>query len=265
MLASLWSTQIGDIAKVLVANNSNITATTDPTVSNDGTQGYVVGSIWINTSLNRVWECVGNNTGAAAWSFAGAAYGAGGSNPSIEVTQFGSGSGLMAEEGNIYRIPNAATTVPITPGGTGADYVVCVFTVPLNSFDVAGRCLQLTGNGSFATNTNTKRIKLFVGATTANVGSAITGGTAIADTTAVTTNGGGWEISATLVKYGAAGSNTQIGIHQPTIVGGTTSTLLAPQALTLTESSNIICAMTINNTTTATDALAYFFEVNVMN
>ena len=266
MLTSLFSPTIGDVPRALVAANSNITATTDPGPSNDNTQGYSAGSIWFNVTLNREWTCISAATGAAVWSFGGAAYAQGGSNPAVEVTAFGLGASVMGEEGNLYRIPGPTVpSVPITPGGAGADYVVGAYTMTASSFDVSGRGLNLEGIGSFAANGNTKRIKLYVGATTATVGSAITGGTAIADTGAVATNGGGWTIQATLYKYGAAGSNTQVGLHAPTQVGNAVSTLLAPQLLTLTESAPIIIAITINNTTTATDALLYNFTVNGMN
>jgi len=42
-------------------------ATTNPTVTNDNTQGYAPGSLWLNNSTGRVFLCVGNSTGAAVW------------------------------------------------------------------------------------------------------------------------------------------------------------------------------------------------------
>lgn len=46
---------------------NNLSATTDPTTSNDNTQGYSVGSFWINVSLDRIYQCVDASTGAAIW------------------------------------------------------------------------------------------------------------------------------------------------------------------------------------------------------
>jgi len=46
----------------------NLSATTDPSVSDDNTQGYRVGSYWINTTLSRVWWCTDATTGAAQWA-----------------------------------------------------------------------------------------------------------------------------------------------------------------------------------------------------
>lgn len=43
--------------------------TSDPTTSNDNTQGYEIGSTWVNTAAlpPRVWVAVGVSTGAAEW------------------------------------------------------------------------------------------------------------------------------------------------------------------------------------------------------
>ena len=47
---------------------SNLAATTDPTPSNDNTQDYGAGSVWLNTSNSNVWNCLSAATGAAAWN-----------------------------------------------------------------------------------------------------------------------------------------------------------------------------------------------------
>jgi len=47
---------------------SNMTATTNPTVNSDQTQGYSVGSTWFNTTTNVVYVCADAATGAAVWS-----------------------------------------------------------------------------------------------------------------------------------------------------------------------------------------------------
>jgi len=46
---------------------SNYAATVDPTVSNDGTQGYVAGSEWVNTTGQTCWVAISVATGAAVW------------------------------------------------------------------------------------------------------------------------------------------------------------------------------------------------------
>lgn len=48
-------------------NRDNLIATTDPVPTNDGTQDYGPGSIWVNTLLNRIWMCAIGTTGVAVW------------------------------------------------------------------------------------------------------------------------------------------------------------------------------------------------------
>ena len=64
--AVLFSSDKGDIPANLAFTN-NLAATTDPGASNDTTQGYSVGSQWINTTTGRVWTCTGAAAGAATW------------------------------------------------------------------------------------------------------------------------------------------------------------------------------------------------------
>lgn len=51
---------------------NNYAASTDPTTSSDGTLGYAPGSVWINTTLHKVFFCETSGTGAAVWKLAGA-------------------------------------------------------------------------------------------------------------------------------------------------------------------------------------------------
>lgn len=46
---------------------NNITAVSAPTVNDDSTQGYVPGSIWINTATNNAYIMVNNQAGMAIW------------------------------------------------------------------------------------------------------------------------------------------------------------------------------------------------------
>lgn len=50
-----------------VGGKNNNTATTDPTTGDDSADGYTVGSIWVNTSTDRVHICVDNTAGSAVW------------------------------------------------------------------------------------------------------------------------------------------------------------------------------------------------------
>lgn len=149
---------------------------------------------------------------------------------------------------------NIATVVPgQDPANTGGDYVVGVVTLPAGSFAAAGQSVTLKAAGNFAANGNTKQIRIQASATLPVVGTTITSGTVIADTTAVTTSGGGWELEAEVTKYGVAGSNTQISVHE-NVAGVGAVALVVPKLLTYTESSPIYLAVTINCTTAITDA-----------
>jgi hypothetical protein len=109
-------------------------------------------------------------------------------------------------------------------------------------------------------------MKIIVGCTAAVVGSVVSGGTTIASITSGASNvTGGWFLGAQLTKYGIMGSNTQISVHFSGQMGATAIVLVAPQALTLTESGSILCALTINAATTATDASFNMFQLNMMN
>lgn len=169
---------------------------------------------------------------------------------------------------------NLATTVVSAgqnPGATGSDYVLAVMTIPANAFDgqsypaATNRMATIIANGSFAANGNTKTLKIVVNATNPVVGSALSGGTTIGTTGAVTTSGGGWQMGAAIIKYGAAGSNTQLAVHQAAQVGATVSALTAPTLLTATETSPMTIAITGNAATTATDIVFNFAEIEWNN
>ena len=259
----IWDPNRGSVGALLATNN-NLTATTDPLVTSDSSQGYGPGSVWINNAAGamRWWECLSAGLGAAVWIFSGAAYGAGGAAPNSEVVQFGSSSGLLAAEGNINRQVLGAG---VSPAATGSDYVVAVYSLPANAFDISGRGITITACGSFAANGDTKTLKLIFNPSAAVVGSVVTGGTSICTTGAVTTNGGGWQLQGSIFKYGAAGSNTQLGLHDQAQAGAAVSSMLAPTLLTAVESGTILMAVTANCATATGDIVFNYLEVNAMN
>lgn len=46
---------------------NNLDAITDPTVNDDTSQGYLPGSVWINTVTQESYRCIDNALGAAVW------------------------------------------------------------------------------------------------------------------------------------------------------------------------------------------------------
>ena len=79
------------------------------------------------------------------------------------------------------------------------------------------------------------------------------------------TNGAGWSVQANVFKYGAAGSNTQIGHHQQAQMGAAVASMLAPSLITATESGAIFIAINGNVTTATSDIVFNFLEGNAMN
>lgn len=235
-----------------------------PTVTDDTTAGFIVGSRVFDATAGilRWYKCRDNTAGAAKWVIDGVDYLNGGTNPNFEVTQFGLGAGLMAEEGNIYREVIASRN----PGIINQDNIIALYTLPASSFDVTGRGLNLMAQGSVVANVNSKRIKLWVNPTAPAIGSIISGGTLIADTGAYTTSlAAGYCIEANVFKYGAPASNTQLAIHVLAQIGAAVGALLPPTLLTGTESATMTLAVTGNAVTATTDIVQNFFEVNAMN
>lgn len=48
----------------------NLSATTNPGATNDVTQGYSAGSIWVNVTAGLVWFCTAGTVSAANWALA---------------------------------------------------------------------------------------------------------------------------------------------------------------------------------------------------
>jgi hypothetical protein len=262
---------IGDVIDLirggctLLPAYNNLSATIDPGASNDNTQGYSVGSRWVNTTARRVWTCVSVAPGAASWALDGVVS-AVGAEPSNISTFFGGGTGVFPREGALSRFvgnPLAGNNANTT------DDVLASYTLPASSFDAAGRGLCITAQGSTGPTTNNKRVKLWFDATISS--GVVTGGSVIADTgpwVSVTTpnNNVGWQLMANVFKYGAAGSNTQYA-QGTVILGGIHGGIGLPVFPTAVESGAIVIALTGSSYTTGTanDVVASWFEVNAMN
>jgi len=250
---------------VLLPSCDNLSATSDPSASNDNTQGYTVGLRWVNTAARRLWTCISAATGAAAWALAGLVPGIG-AEPANISTLFGGGTGMFLRAGNLYRSagnPLAGNNADTT------DDLLASYTLPASSFDAAGRGLCITAQGSNRPKINNKRVKLWFNATVA--AGVVTGDSVIADTglwinTTTPNNNVRWQLTANLFKFGATGSNTQHA--QGTAVrGGVHGGTGLPVFPTALESSAIVIALTGSSYTTgaANDVIATWFEVNAIN
>jgi hypothetical protein len=241
----------------------NGSATRDPTVTDDSSLGYQPGSMWNNITAGqlRLWICRASTVGAASWQFMGADFANGGTEPASAVTSFGAGNAPVSAGGNLFRSASAG----VTCGGSGNDFVLGVYTIPGNSFDIAGRGIGILAQGSFGGNTNSKRIKIVYNPAAAVIGQVVNGGTIIADTGFLTTNGSGWSVSANIYKYGNPNSNTQVGLHQSSQAAAAVQALQAPTLLTATENAAIIVAVTGNPGTLPGDISMNLFEVSAFN
>jgi hypothetical protein len=175
-----------------------------------------------------------------------------GKESAFAVTAFGSSSGTFYRQGNLSA---QFSSTGVNPGATGADNVIATYTLPASVFDQAGRGIKIVAKGSFGANTNNKRIKIIFNPSSATLASTVGGsGTTVCDTGTVTTNGTGWQVAAEVYKYGAAGSNTQLGTGDGAIAGAThLGTGGLPALATATESGTIFVAVTGNATTATTD------------
>lgn len=86
----------------------NFGATTDPTVNNDSSAGYGIGSLWINVSTSRVFLATSVAVGAAVW---------------VEPVNVGNTAG--GDLSGTYPTPTVTSThlsaaLPVGQGGTGS-------------------------------------------------------------------------------------------------------------------------------------------------
>lgn len=94
---------------------SNLAAVVDPTVNDDGTGGYIVGSRWVNTATDKEFVCLDNSTGAAVWT---------------ETTITGGGGYLAHKAGRVLAASFSGTpkvaTVTLSTAFADANYAATV-------------------------------------------------------------------------------------------------------------------------------------------
>src|SRR5208283_1030697 len=170
--------------------------------------------------------------------------------PSDTATQVGTSQSAIKEAGNLY----VTTAAKLSPGTSNGAYVVAFFPIPAKAFDVANRLLAINANGGTNSVANVMTVTLVVTATLPVIGSVAPSGTTIASCVLAQSAAAGWSVAATIAKYGIAGSNTQMAVHNAAITAGTVTALTAPTALTLTEASTNYVVLAINNATAIGDS-----------
>lgn len=92
---TIWDPSLGERSANLALTN-NFAATNNPAAANDTSQGYSVGSIWINTTTNAIFQCTNPAKGAAVW---------------VETA---AGGGAVADVSAAYSAANSAVSFTAT-------------------------------------------------------------------------------------------------------------------------------------------------------
>lgn len=126
----------------------NFGATTNPTINDDQTQGYSIGSQWINTSSGTVYFCTSNTTGNANWSSGG---GGGSSSFSVTASNSFTVGQVIAFNGTNYVLAEAdnvtdAEVVGVIQSATGSvfSFVASGFLLWTSHGFTAGQVLFLS-------------------------------------------------------------------------------------------------------------------------
>ena len=98
---------------------SNMDATIDPAVSNDITEGYEVGSRWVNVTSDKEFVCLDASSGAAVWKETTSTGGSGdvvgpGSAVDENIAVFDSTTGKLIKDSGINQSAVTANTAKVT-------------------------------------------------------------------------------------------------------------------------------------------------------
>ncbi|ANJ20687.1 virion protein [Dinoroseobacter phage DS-1410Ws-06] len=111
---------VGDTLPGAGGLQNNLAATTAPAVGNDNTEGYAVGSVWIDVTNDNSYVCLDASTGAAVWGQTNGA--GGGASNFLSLTDT---PGAFGTAGQFLAINSAADAIefvdaPSGGGGGGA-------------------------------------------------------------------------------------------------------------------------------------------------
>lgn len=195
----------------IVTGKSNLSAATDPVATSDSSKGYGVGSVWINTTAGKVWECVDPTASAAVWNFLG-----------------GSGlPGLPWVTGRFYGLPGGVTPVSfLTVASTLYAYPILVpkaaTLAALQASVITGQTGGLVELGLYADNGSGYPGALVAGTDTGDLdgtGTAVVGPTNLA---VALSPGWYWaaiQAKATSTMPSVAGSTVSYGTELGKLIG----------------------------------------------
>ena len=197
------------------AIKSNLNASVAPATTNDSTEGYAVGSIWIDTTADKVYQCVDNTATSAVWKDLTTTGGASNSfetwtidNTDTEYTWAGTDGSIVAD--------STADTVTLVAGSN----------VTLDR-DAASDAIRITstGGGSSKFNTTTYAYNYVSASGTWNgVTVGAVGSTEFNDSWRVASFAGtgqpdGFYINFKLPSTYVAGTNLRVILDFSTLVG----------------------------------------------
>jgi hypothetical protein len=184
-----------------VGGLNKMDATAAPIATNDSSQGYVVGSMWQNTTTGRTYICIVNSANAAVWE---------------ELVKVSNGNAILPVANDTIDLGNTSTRFQdlFLSGGIAAATNVAV-----------GGTLNVTGDAGFANLAATGTTTI----TSVDLNSGVIDNTVIGNTTAVagsftTLSATGTTTLTTVDINGGAIDGTTIGASTPASITGTTIT-----------------------------------------
>ena len=166
----------------------------------------------------------------------------------------------MGDDGNLVV---QTASAGVSPSATGADKILALATIPAAGFDIANRGISIIAAGN-CPNANSKSIKIIVNPTSPVLGATVSGGTTIASILTSTATGG-WQLAANLFKYGAAGSNTQIALHESGQIGPTVASPHSSGTDDISGKCLNSCRCHGNSSTTNGDVVFNFLQLFAQN
>jgi len=121
--------------------------TTAPASANDNTQGYDVGSLWLNTTSNTAYICKDATTGAAVWLSLAGGSGASPVGAKGDVQFKGTGSNLDAETASGQSLNYDTVKHALTIGPTGVNLTNNPFSANGTANSYVQSNVQNTSNG----------------------------------------------------------------------------------------------------------------------
>jgi hypothetical protein len=148
--------ELGNVENLKV----NLTAIVDPTNTNSISNGYSIGSRWINTTLDKEFVCLDNTSGAAIWKETTEITTAGNGiskTGSTIATNLKTNGGLVFESGQIavdLGATNITGTLSVADGGTNittyniGDLLYANTSSSLNKLTIGGANTVLRSTGT---------------------------------------------------------------------------------------------------------------------